>query len=172
MVWCIVSSRSCFCRLCRASPSLGAKNIINLILVLMMSTCKVISCIVGRASLLWPVCSLGITVSFCLASFYTPRPHLPVTPGYLLTSNFCIPVPYDEKDIFFFFFGVSSRRPCRSSENHSKFSFFSISGWGTDLDYCDVEWFALEMNRVHSVVFEITPKDCIFCWIWWLLHFF
>ena len=59
------------------------------------------------------------------------------------------------------FFGVSSRRPCRSSENHSKFGFFSISGWGTDLDYYGVEWFALEMNQVHSVVFEITPKDCI-----------
>ena len=68
-------------------------------------------------------------------------------------------VPYDEKDIFFF--GVSSRRPCRSSENHSKFSFFSISGWGTDLDYYEVEWFALEMNQVHSVVFDIIPKDCI-----------
>ena len=23
---------------------------------------------------------------------------------------------------------------------------FSISGWGIDLDCCDVEWFALEMN--------------------------
>ena len=27
------------------------------------------------------------------------------------------------------------------------FSFFSITGWGTDLDYCDIEWFALEMNE-------------------------
>ena len=34
------------------------------------------------------------------------------------------------------------------------FSFFSIAGWGIDLDYCDIEWFALEMNRDHSVVFE------------------
>ena len=41
------------------------------------------------------------------------------------------------------------------------FSFFSISGWGTDLDYCDIEWFALEMNRDHSVVFEIASKYCI-----------
>ena len=40
-------------------------------------------------------------------------------------------------------------------------SFFSISGWGIDLDYCDVERFALEMNRDHSVIFEITPKYCI-----------
>ena len=41
------------------------------------------------------------------------------------------------------------------------FSFFSISDWGTDLDYYDIEWFALEMNRDHSVTFEIAPKYCI-----------
>ena len=28
------------------------------------------------------------------------------------------------------------------------FSFFSISSWDMDLDYCDVEWFALKRNRV------------------------
>jgi len=27
------------------------------------------------------------------------------------------------------------------------FSFFSVTGWGIDLDYHDIEWFALEMNR-------------------------
>ena len=27
-----------------------------------------------------------------------------------------------------------------------------------DLDYSDLEWFALEMNRGHSVVFEIASK--------------
>ena len=32
---------------------------------------------------------------------------------------------------------------------------------GIDLDYCDIEWFALEMNRDHSVIFEIAPKYCI-----------
>ena len=26
------------------------------------------------------------------------------------------------------------------------------------MDYCDIEWFALEMNRDHSVVFEIASK--------------
>ena len=41
------------------------------------------------------------------------------------------------------------------------FSFFGFSGWGIDLDYCDIEWFALETNRDHSVVFEIAPKHCI-----------
>ena len=41
------------------------------------------------------------------------------------------------------------------------FSFFSITGWGIDLDYRDIEWFALETNRGHSVIFEITSKYCI-----------
>ena len=29
------------------------------------------------------------------------------------------------------------------------------------MDYCDNEWFALEMNRDHSVVFEIASMYCI-----------
>ena len=41
------------------------------------------------------------------------------------------------------------------------FSLFSVTGQGIDLDYCDIEWFALEMNRDHSVVFEIASKYCI-----------
>ena len=32
---------------------------------------------------------------------------------------------------------------------------------GIGLDYCDIEWFALEMNRDHFVVFEIASKYCI-----------
>ena len=41
------------------------------------------------------------------------------------------------------------------------FSFFSVTGWGIGLDYRDIEWFALEINRDHSVVFEIASKYCI-----------
>ena len=41
------------------------------------------------------------------------------------------------------------------------FSFFRVTGWGIDLDYCDIEWFALETNRDHSVAFEIASKYCI-----------
>ena len=32
---------------------------------------------------------------------------------------------------------------------------------GIDLDNCDIEWFALEMNRVHFVIFETASKYCI-----------
>ena len=34
-------------------------------------------------------------------------------------------------------------------------------GWGIGLDYRDIEWFALETNRDHFVVFEIASKYCI-----------
>ena len=40
----------------------------------------------------------------------------------------------------------------------------SITGWGIDLDYSDIEWFALKTNRDHSVIFEIAPK-----YVFWTL---
>ena len=49
---------------------------------------------------------------------------------------------------------------------HRTVQLFRISGWGTDLDYGDIEQFALEMNEDHSVVFEIIPRYCnseLFC---------
>ena len=41
------------------------------------------------------------------------------------------------------------------------FSFFRITGWGSGLDYHDIEWFALETNTDHSVIFETASKYCI-----------
>ena len=41
------------------------------------------------------------------------------------------------------------------------FSFFRITDQGIELHYRDIEWFALEMNRDHSVLFEIASKYCI-----------
>ena len=41
------------------------------------------------------------------------------------------------------------------------FSFFSITGQCIDLDYCDIEWFALETSRDHSVILETASKNCV-----------
>ena len=68
---------------------------------------------------------------------------------------------YDEKDIFFFFFLVLVLKGLVGFHRTIQFSFIGITGWGIDLDYCDIEWFALETNRDRSVIFEITPKYCI-----------
>ena len=62
------------------------------------------------------------SVSLCPASFCTPKPNSPVTPD-ILNSYFCIPVSYDEKNIFF---SVNSKRSCRSSQNHSTSAFSAL----------------------------------------------
>ena len=114
-----------------------------------MSMCRVFSCVVGRGCLLWPMRSLGKTLlAFALLHFVL-QGQTACYSSYLLTSSFCIPVPCNVKDIIF---GVSSGRFCRSSLNY--FSFFEIYGWGIDLDYSDIEQFALKMNRDHSIIFE------------------
>ena len=41
---------------------------------------------------------------------------------------------------------------------HSHSTPDSLSGWGIDLNYCDIECFAWETNRDHSVTFEIAPN--------------
>ena len=43
----------------------------------------------------------------------------------------------------------------------NQISLFRITGCGIFLYYSDIEWFALEMNRDHSVIFEIALKYCI-----------
>ena len=71
-------------------------------------------------------------------------------PRCLLTSYFCIPVPYDEKDRLF---GVCQfQKGLQVLTEPFSFGFFSVSGWGIDLDYCDTEWLVLEMNRDYSAV--------------------
>ena len=35
---------------------------------------------------------------------------------------------------------------------------FCITGQGLDLDYRDIEWFALDKNRDHTIIFEIASK--------------
>ena len=39
------------------------------------------------------------------------------------------------------------------------FSFFIISGWGIDLDYCDVEWFSEDLQDLLEL---IPQKDVLF----------
>jgi len=104
MIWATVSSQSCFCWLYTTSLSSAAKNIIiNLVLILTIWWCPCVESSFGclkRVFAMTSVFSWKI-VNLCPTSFCTPRSNLPVTPGYLLTYYFCIPVPYDENDIFY-----------------------------------------------------------------------
>ena len=69
---------------------------------LVMSMCRVFSCVVGSGCLLWPVHSLGkILLTLSLFKILYSKTKLVCYSRYLLTSCFCIPIPYHEKDIFF-----------------------------------------------------------------------
>ena len=118
-----------------------------------MSMYRVISCVVGRGCLLWPVCSLDKTVSIDPASFCTPpRPNF-LYSRYLLTAYFAFQSPMIKKTFLVVFYKV-----LLVFIEPFNFSVFGIRGWGIDLDYCDVEWFALETNRNHSVISRLYPS--------------
>ena len=78
------------------------------------------------------------SVSLCPASFCTPRPILPVTPSYLLTSNFAVQSPIVKRTSFLRLVLES----LLGLHGTSQLQLLGISGWGPDLDYCAVERFA------------------------------
>ena len=149
MIWATVSSWSYFSWLYRTSPSLAAKNIISLISVLTIWWCP---CVESSLVLLEEgVCyDQGVLLAKLLAFALLHS---------IYQGQICLLL-----QVFLYFLLLHSSPLC----------IFSVTGWGIGLDHRDIEWFALEMNRDHSVVFEIASKYCILdcCWQWWVLHFF
>ena len=98
------SSRSCFSWLYKASPSLVAKNITNLILVLTIwwypfvefSFVLLEKDVFYDQWILWTkLCKL------CPTSFCTPRPNLPVISGISWVSTFALQFPMMKRMSFF-----------------------------------------------------------------------
>jgi len=78
---------------------------------LVMSMCRVISCVVGRGCLLWPAHSGKTLLALSCLILYC-KTKLACHYRYLLTFYFWILIPYDENHPFFV---GSSRRSCTSS---------------------------------------------------------
>ena len=112
------------------------------------------------------------SVSLCPASFCTPRPNLPVTPGSSWLPTFACQSPMMKRTSFFFFFGISFRRSCRSSQNRSASSALVVGA----RPYITMILKGLHWKRTEVI---LSFWDCtqvlhfwLFCWLWWLLHFF
>ena len=88
-------------------------------------------------------------LSLCPTSFLYSKAKFACYSRYLLTSYFCIPVPSDEKDIFF---GFQFQNVLQVFIELFNFSIFSITGQDIDLEYCDIECFALEMKRLFCLL--------------------
>ena len=128
-----------------------------------MSMCRVVSCIVRRGCLLWPLCFPDNTVSLCPPSFCTPRPNLSITPGISWFPTFVFHSPIMKMTSIL---GVSSRSSstpssCRTVQLQLHQCYWSGHRHGLLWISWIIEWFALEMNRDHSVVFETASKYCI-----------
>ena len=144
-----VSSKSCFGWQWRASPSSAAKNIINQISVLTTWWCLHVE--LSLVLLEKGVCYdqyvlLTKLLDLALLHFVFQGQTcllLQVSLDFLLlhsnplrwNGHFLVLVVEDL---------VGLQEPCN-------FSFFSISSWVIDLDYCDIEWFALETNQDHAL---------------------
>ena len=82
---------------------------------------------------------------------------------YFLTSYFCFPVPCNEKDILFW--GVLVLKGLVGLHRTIQIQLFQHYDQGIDLEQGDIEWYALETNRDHSVISEIASK-------YWILDSF
>ena len=120
--------------------------------------CKVFFCVVGRGCFLWLVCSLGKTLLAFALLHSVFQDQISCYPTCFLTSYFCIPVPYNEKDIFFL---VLLLRGLVGLHRTIQLQLLQHYWLGHRLGLLWCEWFALEMNKDHSVVFEIASKYCI-----------
>ena len=160
MIWATVSSRSCFCWLYRVSPCLASRNIRNLISVSTIWQCP------GVASSL-ALLKKGVCYDHCvhLPKVCLPTPcfilyskvKFPCYSRYLLTSYFCVPITFEEKEFFLLLFALESVSGLhRFPVPLTNFHFFGIR---FQLLWC---WMVcLGKNRDHCVIFEIAPKYCI-----------
>ena len=175
MIWATVSSWPCFCWLYRASPSLAAKNIINLILVLTIWWCP---CVESSLVLL----EKGVCYDqwVLLAKLYQPLPcFIPYSKAKFacysrcfLTSYFCIPVSYNEKNIFFWVLVLEGLVGLHRTVQLQLLQHYWLWHRLGLLWY----WMVCLGNEQRSFC---CFWDCIqvlhfglFCWLWWLTHFF
>ena len=160
MIWATVSFRSCLWWLYRASPSLAAKNIINLISMSAIWWCPCVesSLVLLEEGVCYDQCILlANSVSLWSVSFCTPRSNLPVITGISWFPTFTFQSYMMKRTSF----GVLVLEGLVGLHRTVQLQLLQHYWLGHHLDYCDIEWFALEMNRDHSVIFEIAPKYCI-----------
>ena len=130
-----------------------------------MSMCRVFFSVVGRECLIWPVHSLGrIQLAFALFGGHLvawrilfSKAKVACYSRYLLTSYFCILIPYDEKDIFFWILVLEHLVGLHRT---IQFQLLQRYWLGHRLELLWY-WMVCLGNRDHSVIFEIASKDCI-----------
>ena len=92
-----------FCWLCRTFPSLAVKKIINMISVLTIWWCPCVelSLVLLKKGVFYDQCSIDRTMSAFAQLHFVLKDQTCLFSEYLLTSYFCISIPYDRNDNLF-----------------------------------------------------------------------
>ena len=123
-----------------------------------MPMCRVFSCVVGRGCLLWPVRSLDKSLLAFALLHSVLQGQICLLPQVSLAFLLLHSYPLWWKEHLFL---VIVLECLVGLYRTGQLQLLWHSVWDTDLDYCDSEWFALETNQDHFVIFEIVPKYCI-----------
>ena len=163
---------SCFCWLYRASPSLAAKNIINLISVLTIwwRPCVESSLVLLEKGVCYDQCVLLAKLLAFALLHSVLQGQICCYSRFFLTSYFCIPVPYNEKDTFLGLILEGLIGLHRTVQLQLLQHYWS--GHRLGFSWYWMIWLRNEQRSFCR--FWNCTKSCISdsCWLWWLLHFF
>ena len=136
-----------------------------------MSLCRVISCVFGRLFAMTSAFSWQNSINLCPASFCTPRPNLPLTPGVSCACSVMSDSlwPHGQAPLFSHFPGRNIGVGCYFLLQ----GIFSIQGWNLRLlcllhwlvnSYPGAIWWAPSDPKVspiceHSDLQELYPPD-------------
>ena len=113
-----------------------------------MSMYRVFSCVVGRGCLLWPVHVLGKTLLVFALLHSVSQGQICLLLQVILDFLLLHSSPLLWKGHLIW---VLVLKGLVGLHRTVQLQLFSITGWGINLDYRDIEWFALETNRDHSL---------------------
>ena len=174
MIWVTVSSQSCPCWLYRTSPCLTAKNIINLTSVLTIWWCPCVesSLVLLEEGVCYDQCVLLAKLLAFALLHSVLKAKFACYSRYLLISYFSISVPYNEKDIFFWVLVLKDLAGLHRNVQLQLLQHYWLEHRLRLLWY----WMVCLGNEQRSFC---RFWHCIqvlhfglFCWPWWLLHFF
>ena len=176
MVCTTVSSWSfLFCWLYRPFPSSAAKNIINLILVLTIWWCPCVESspvlLEKRVFAMTSAFSWQDSISLCPALFCTPRPNLPVTPGISWLPTFDSSPLLWKGHLFWVLVLEGLVGLHRTIQLQLLQHYWSTHRLGL-LWYWMVCLGNEQRSFCHFWDYIQVLHFRLFCWLWWLLHFF
>ena len=132
--------------------------------------CRVVSCVVRKECLLWPVHSQQNSVSLCPASFCTPRPNLPVIPNICWLPTFAFQSSMMKRMSFIVL--VLEGAVCLHRTGQFQLLQHQWLGHRLGLLWHWMVYLGNELRLFcHFWDFTQVLHFRLFCWLWGLLHF-